>query len=138
MKIILLYIILVGILFVSLLKILSIGDKLKAPLNVSGNWIIINDFGKEVKKTCAQISFKNQPPEMFIDQSGKYLKATINDSAKTQLKGMIDQDTITLNKIFPLRRDSCGSTASIKLILKVVRYEDKNDKLLGIWSDPQC
>ena len=140
MKIILLYITLVGVLLALLLGILRIGEKLQAPINVSGKWILNDDFTKAVAKSCAPVTFHKDEPQLIIEQSGIYLNASFNDIDKTEMTGKLENNKIVFNQVIQAKKDSvkvCGNDLLTELSVTVIQ-NDTTDELTGAWKTPNC
>jgi hypothetical protein len=140
MKIILLYITLVGVLLAVLLGILKVGEKLQAPINVSGKWIINDDFTKAVANSCAPVTFHKDEPLLSIEQSGIYLNASFNDINKTEMSGKLENNKMVFNQVIQAKKDSakkCGNDLLTELSITVIQ-NDTTDALSGTWKTPNC
>ena len=141
MKIILLYIISVGVMFAALLEILHLGKSIKAPIDISGNWEIDNQFTAAVKTNCASIKLPKDDPEIFIEQSGTHITMQFNDSIKTQMLGILNQDKINFSLLLPVSRKSvseCGTETLVKLDIEFQLHDGIADRLSGTWTTPNC
>ena len=137
MKIILIYVALVGVLFAVLLGILGIGEKLNAPINVSGEWSVNPDFAKAVNESCISITFQKNEPLFVIEQSGIYLKALFNDSAHTEMQGRLQNNKLVFSKTFKVKNDSAkvfGKEQLAELSVSVSRNDGNADELTGEWK----
>ena len=141
MKIILLYVTLVGVLLVVLLGILRIGEKLNAPINVSGKWEINDDFVKIISESCTPLTFHKEKPRLIVEQSGIYLKAKFNDENKTEMSGKLENNKMVFSQIIQANRDSaktCGNSLNAELSVNVIQSETDQDELSGEWHTPNC
>jgi hypothetical protein len=139
MKIILIYVALVGILLAVLLGILRIGEKLNAPINVSGEWSVSSDFAKAVNESCISFTFRKKEPLFVIEQSGIYLKALFNDSAHTEMQGRLQNNKMVFNHAFQIKKDSAqvyGNEQLAELSVSVTLNDDNVDELTGEWKIP--
>ena len=139
MKLMFIYIITVGILSLVLLKILEVGKNLKAPPNVSGKWIIRTDSTLKNGKCFSQY-FGNNIPGFFIEQSGKYLELTLDDSAGTKINGELEDDSLRFSGTFTAGNNfdkSCGKNFLVNLNLETVNGAPP-EEATGIWSTPNC
>jgi hypothetical protein len=139
MKIILIYVALVGVLLAVLLGILRIGEKLNAPINVSGEWSVNGDFAKAANESCISITFQKKEPLLVIEQSGIYLKALFNDSAHTEMQGRLQNNKMVFSKTFKVKNDSAkvfGNEQLAELSVSVTRNDDNADELTGEWKIP--
>jgi hypothetical protein len=141
MKIILLYVTLVGILLVGLLGILRVGEKLKAPINIAGDWEIYDESAKAIKESCIPLTFQKKEPQFNIEQSGIYLKAIFNDVNHTEMSGRLENNKMVFRRTVKTRIDSvnvCGNELLIELSVKIIQYGDEPDQLSGEWTTPGC
>jgi hypothetical protein len=123
------------------LEILQVGEKLKAPINVSGEWEINDEFAKAVDKSCVPVSFQTMKPKLTIEQSGIYLKGILNDVSQTELKGRLKGNKILFSQKIPVRKDSLtvnGNEKLVELSVDVVQSKDKQDELAGEWKITGC
>ena len=97
MKTAVLYITLVGILFAGLLAVLRIGEKIKAPVNVSGDWQIDKQFVETVRKCCTPIYFSHKTFNASIEQSGIHLTIIFNDELQTEMHGILENNKMIFN-----------------------------------------
>ena len=141
MKTVILYIIFVGILFIGLLAVLKIGEKLKAPENVSGDWKIAGTFEDSIQNSCTPVFFKLKNPELFIEQSGIHLTITFNDAARIEMHGVMKNNKIIFEQMLPVKNELqhlCGKTTIAVLTLEFHKQNNKIKQLLGTWANPSC
>ncbi len=131
----------VGILFAALLEILRVGEKIKAPLNVSGKWNINNISYGDNSNDCIGILTNTKNSNFLIDQSGIHLTLIFNNSAKTEMQGKLENNTMTFHKIFSVTNEgikNCGKRINVGLILKIISDNEYPDKLTGAWYVLNC
>ena len=138
MRTIFLYIVLVGVILAALLEILRLGEGIKAPIDVSGKWIIKEEFVNALHENCSAVNFLNQKSNLNIEQSGKFLELTLNDSANTTMNGKLENNTMTFSGTQPVKNDSCGNQVNIQLTLKLIRQTGSPDEITGLWTTPNC
>ena len=141
MKIVLLYITFVGLLFIGLLGILRVGEKLKAPIDVSGDWVLSEDFTNNTINSCTPLIFRKKNHLLSIEQSGIYLKAAFNDDSKLEFTGKLDNNKITLTQTNHSKTDSaaeCGKYIPAEISAEVALQNGEKDELSGNWSIPNC
>ena len=141
MKTVILYITLVGILFIGLLAVLKIGEKLNAPENVSGDWQISGKFADSVQNSCTPIFLPLKNPAVFIEQSGIHLTITFNDRAKTEMHGELENNKVIFEQTLHVKselQNVYGKKTLAKLALEFHKKKDKLDQLLGAWANPMC
>jgi len=140
-KIIFLYIILVGILFVALLGILKIGETIKAPIDVSGKWNVNNEFAKEISSSCTPVYLPIKNPGFLIDQSGIHLTLIFNDAAKTEMHGILEKDSIFFSNNFTLSQGNFKGQdrkAQVNFSVDVLQHGGNVYQLKGAWLTPNC
>lgn len=127
--------------FITLLKILQIGERIKAPVDVNGNWAIIFQNANVFKAGCVAVSLPEENPEMYIEQSGKLLLLTFNDIHKTEMKGKLENDKMIFYEMLPLKQalfSNCGNETMVELVLNFQPGKKKINKLTGIFMSPGC
>ena len=141
MRIIFLYIILVGVMLVVLLKIIRIGENIKAPQDVSGDWKIKNEFVSSIQGNCAAIAFNKRNPKLNIEQSGKYLELKLSDSSNTVMNGKLENDSLKFECIIPAKKDINNlfrSEIKVRLSLKLINHKNSPNEISGLWSIINC
>lgn len=141
MKTIFIYTVLVGIMFAGILEILHIGEKIKAPIDVNGNWIVYNDNSEGFSSDSLPINLPKKNAEISIEQSGKHLVLTFNDANKSELNGKLEKNRMFFSRIYPVSPSlklSCGSSTKVEVILDIDQYKDKPEQLSGIFRMPDC
>lgn len=141
MKIILLYVTLVGLLLLGLLGILRVGTKLNAPVNVSGKYEINSEFVNIIDKSCTPLVFHKAEPQLSIEQSGVYLTAKFNDVNKTEMSGRLENSKLIFSQLIQANKDAakvCGSEIKAELSIKIIQSDTDSDELAGTWIIPDC
>lgn len=141
MKIILLCTALAGLLLAVFLGILKVGEKLNAPINVSGEWAITGEFVNDVGESCIPITFQKKGPLLIIEQSGINLKAIFNDISKTEFSGSLKSNKAAFNQIIPSNKNSVKSNSNKMFAMLSMVFtpgKDKPEKLSGEWSISNC
>ena len=141
MKIILLYVTLVGLLLAGLVGALRVDEKLNAPINVSGEWAITGEFANDVGESCIPITFQKKEPLLIIEQSGINLKAIFNDISKTEFSGSLKNNKAAFSQIIPSNKNLVKSNSNKMFAVLSVAFtpgKDKPEKLTGEWSISNC
>ena len=114
------YVLLVGLPLVLLLTILRAGSHLKAPLSVSGAWTVTADLTPIAGTRCKEMLENIRQPFINVSQSGTKLIFNLNDNAGTAIPGAIQDATLTMAQDSALSStDGCGDPRGIYLNAKV-------------------
>lgn len=127
--------------FAALLEILHIGEKIKAPIDVNGKWIIYTEKSEGFMADCLPIKLPEENAAMVIEQSGKHLVLTFDDTNNSELNGKLENNRMLFSKIYPVSQSlklSCGSNTMVEVILDIDHYNDKPEQLSGIFRMPDC
>jgi hypothetical protein len=73
--------------------VLHIGQNLKAPASVGGNWSLAWDAAPD--GGCPILPDSTDSASLFISQSGPHLVMELNSGVKTNLNGILDELHIT-------------------------------------------
>lgn len=141
MKTILIYIGTVGVLFLCLLFVLHLGEKLKAPTDISGDWQLNNISVEGVRNFCLPIRLLGNKSFISIEQSGIHLSLAFNDSDKTLMDGKLSNNKMYFEKVLSANnriRSKCSSTILLKLSLELIKRNNEPDELMGTLSVPSC
>lgn len=141
MRLIILYILLVGAMLVGLLEILRVGEKMKAPEDVSGNWTIDKQTQSQIQSNCGNIIFFKQNADFNIEQSGKYLELTLSDASNTKMEGKLENDSLKFSGTLPSTSNinkSCSNEIRVELSLKLIKRSGSPEEFTGVWSTPNC
>jgi hypothetical protein len=93
MKVVVQYLLLVGIPLLCLLGVLWAGADLQAPQSVGGVWAVAIDPSTALG--CAGMDTWEGDPQLVISQSGDQLTLLFNDTSRTRLDGKLNGLTIT-------------------------------------------
>lgn len=120
-----------------LIGILEIGEKIKAPADVSGVWRPDETFSSSLNNSCASLRVNN--PLINIEQSGVYLFISMNDAARTKLHGKIENNKLSAEGTISLKvnNEECRSPAILHMISELQR-ENGQVYLTGEFSTPEC
>ena len=120
---------------------LHLGEKLKAPVDISGNWQINNVSIEGMRNFCVPIRLLRNNPMISIEQSGIHLSIIFNDSEKTTMSGMLSENRMLFEKIFSAN-DALTSKYSSKILLRLslelIKQKNGPDELVGSLSTPSC
>jgi hypothetical protein len=94
MKVLCLYILLVGIPAVGVVEVLRIGENLRPPIFIGGTWSIQVSSETAGGRPCGDIPILFDGATLTISQSGSNLLLTLNNEQKTTLAGEIRDLTI--------------------------------------------
>jgi hypothetical protein len=90
------YVLLVGLPLVLLLTILRAGSHLKAPLSVGGAWTVTADLTPIADTRCKELLEIIKQPFINVSQSGTKLIFNLNNRAGTTIPGAIQDATLTM------------------------------------------
>ncbi len=141
MRLIILYILLVGAMLAGLLEILHVGEKMKAPIDVSGNWTIEKQTQSKIQSNCMNIIFSKHNAGFNIEQSGKFLELTFSDASNTKLEGELENDSLKFIGTVPSGSGiskSCGNKLQVELKLKLIKKASSPEEFIGVWTTPNC
>lgn len=112
------YILLVGIPLLGVVGILGAGRRLTAPISVAGSWDFkIDPIASETQSCIARLGFM-RPTVMDISQSGRYLTLTLNSQPKVGLRATLQGQTVAGNSTSFLGA-SCDGTAGLALTAEI-------------------
>jgi hypothetical protein len=114
------YVLLVGLPLILLLSILRTGSHLKAPLSVGGAWTVTADLTPIADTRCKELLENIRQPFINVSQSGTKLIFNLNDRAGTAIPGEIQDATLTMAQDNALSFTAgCKDPQSIYLKAKV-------------------
>jgi hypothetical protein len=90
------YVCLVGLPLLCLIGVLRAGQRLVAPVSVSGAWTMDVNLDSIANAPCRELLSNLKPPNFSISQSGKSLVIGLNNPQKTVLAGSIEGTAITI------------------------------------------
>jgi hypothetical protein len=123
--------------------ILRAGKHLTAPVGLHGNWSVQADFGPWQGVPCGAQLINSQPLLLRIDQSGRNLTLTLNDSEGTALPGTLDGLALSTNSstgqggTAPAPGAGCLGSQSLR-IQAAVNQHQKQRSLAGTFSLDGC
>lgn len=141
MKTTVIYITIVGILFLALLAVLNIGEKIEAPESFSGKWELSSEFIEAVGKSCTPVFASQKNNIALIEQSGIYVTITFYDKLKTVMHGEFKNGKIIFEKVFAIDNklnNPCGTETLTELTIELIKKDNLPDQLLGTWKNPEC
>lgn len=138
MRLILLYLFLVGMPILGVLAILRLGENLTPPVSVGGAWNIEISSQTGDNLACSNPLMSSQQPILTISQSGPRLLLIFNDPARTTLIGEIHEATITARTPGHGANATADETARLYLEARVDRQTEP-DRLQGTFAfSSQC
>lgn len=141
MKTTVIYITIVGILFLALLAVLNVGEKIEAPDNISGKWELDPEFIEAAGKSCTPVFTSQKNNIALVEQSGVYLTITFNDKSKTVMYGELKNGKMIFEKVFVLNNklnNPCGNETLTELTIELIKKDGMPDQLSGNWENPEC
>lgn len=126
MKALVHYVFLVGLPVLGVLGVLHIGQNLKAPASVGGNWSLAWDAVPD--GGCPALPASTNAASLFISQSGPHLVMELNSGAKTNLNGVLDELHIT------------GTVAEVETAVfqATVDRQPEPHQMSGFFAPPGC
>jgi hypothetical protein len=134
MRIILHYLVLVGVPVLGVLGLLQVGERLTAPVSVGGTWSAEIDEQTVDDPACGGLSSWSEPVILTISQSGPNLLLTINNQEKISMAGQIKGMKISARGAV---HSSADVTTEIHLEATVDRQAEP-DGLLGELTINNC
>ena len=114
------YVLLVGLPLVLLLSILRAGSHLTAPLSVGGAWTVTADLAPIAGTRCKELLENIRQPFIKVSQSGTRLIFNLDDKAGTTIPGTIQDATLTMAQDSALSSTGgCSDPRAIYLKAKV-------------------
>jgi hypothetical protein len=132
MRLILTYLILVGIPIVLILGVLQLGSHLEAPASVGGTWVVSPTPQDNESKECEALLVPGGLMQWIILQSGPWLEIRVTGNSQISLEGELSGTTITANSDDPDKRS---------LSIQVQAVVDRNaepDRLEGTILTNYC
>lgn len=112
------YVLLVGIPLLGVVGILGAGRRLTAPISVAGSWDFQIDPSATQARSCVAGLGFTHPTLLEISQSGQYLTLTLNSQPKVGLQGTLQGKAVAANLISPVEA-SCDGTAGLSLSAEI-------------------
>lgn len=114
------YVLLVGLPLVLLLTILRAGSHLTAPISVGGAWTVTADLAPIAGTRCKELLENIRQPFINVSQSGTRLIFNLNDKAGTTIPGAIQDASVTMAQDSALSSaGGCSDPQTIYLKAKV-------------------
>jgi hypothetical protein len=139
------YLLIVGIPLVAFVGILRVGRHLTAPVALHGNWSVQADFTPWQGFPCSALLINSQPLLLKIDQSGRSLTLTLNNSERTVLPGTLDGLVLSTaistgqGGTTPIPRPDAGCRGSESLRIQAAVKQRENQRFLaGTFSLDGC
>ncbi len=95
-KLVLTYVVLVGLPLLGLLGVLRAGRKLTAPVAVGGAWNLEADFTPLSGTPCGALLSGRKQPSLNISQSGTSVRFSIGDPVENGIPGTLQNSTLTM------------------------------------------
>jgi hypothetical protein len=129
MKIVLLYLLLVGAPVAGIYGIVCLGSDLKPPMSVGGEWTVGLTSRTEDVSPCKGFA---EPLILKVTQAGPHLTLTLNDPGATRLSGEVNRESLTAESL-----DAPGMTSPIQLHANIHRQPGL-DRLSGTFTFANC
>ena len=114
------YVLLVGLPLALLLTILRVGSHLHAPLSVSGAWTVTADLTPLAGTRCKDLIENIRQPFLNVSQSGSKLIFNLNNSPGTAIPGAIRDSTVIMDQGQELPSPGgCGDPQAIRLEARI-------------------
>ena len=104
------YMMLVGIPLAAVLVILKLGEQLKAAPAIDGAWMMQMDAPRDAS-ACASTFASFGGRSLVISQSGRYLTAIWDHQPRTKLYGSLRDHAFTLSSARPASKTGCDDAA---------------------------
>lgn len=134
MKTVLLYLVLVGVPVVGIYGIVCLGQNLKPPMSVSGEWAVVLTPRTADGLLCK--GFSSESLILKITQTGPHLALTLNDPSATRLSGEVNLETLTAKSVEQIE-PTPGVTSPIQLHANIHRQPGL-DRLSGTFTSGNC
>jgi hypothetical protein len=118
-KLLIAYVLLVGLPLLALIGILRAGRRLAPPPSVAGPWNLQADLSSIPDAACRQMLASIGQPFVTITQSGENLSFNFNDPKKTLAAGTLQGSDLSLSPRRGLDGAGCAGAASIELHARV-------------------
>ena len=93
------YLLMVGVPFILLLGVLHRGQALKAPADIQGNWQVAVNGSSVAGSSCETVLESLDGSPMTISQSGSYLTASIFNKEHLTLRGRSEGGSLWLESV---------------------------------------
>lgn len=112
------YVLLVGIPLLGVVGVLGAGRGLMAPISVAGNWDLQLDPSVPQAQSCGTGLVFTDPTILDISQSGNYLTLTLNSQPQVGLQGTLQGKTVAASLGSPPETSYSGA-AGLSLTAEV-------------------
>lgn len=139
MKIVLLYLVLVGAPVAGIYGMLCLGQDLKPPTSVGGEWNVELNPRNADTLLCKSFIVSSESLILKVTQTGPYLDLTLNDPSATRLSGQVAFERITARSLEEIEAAprAPGMTPRIYLQANVHRQPGL-DRLSGTFTFANC
>lgn len=137
MRILPLYLLLVGTPLLGLIGLLRVGERLEAPPSVAGTWNVDSAFTRAVERGCFPSAFA-EATTLEVTQSGRFIRLTANDPAATLFEGRLTDGGLVARgiRVAPAS-PTCTAPRPAELRLRLIDG-DGVQQLAGSWGLPTC
>jgi hypothetical protein len=116
------YLLMVGVPFILLLGVLHRGQALKAPADIQGNWQLAVNGSSAAGSSCETVLRSLDGSPMIISQSGSYLTASMLHKERLTLRGRSEGASLWLESV--PSKDSVLNGDMLRLAGAVVDEQD--------------
>lgn len=140
MKLLIHYLLLVGLPVLGVLGVLRVGQSLRPPVSVSGPWTV--EVSRQVMgySSCEDQLRQSEPLVLSISQSGPHLTLSFNNKKKINLEGEIESTRVNARSLHAATNpgsDKGNSSDAISLYATIDRQAGP-ERLLGALSFSKC
>lgn len=140
MRLVIAYLILVGLPVLGVIGVLRVGGTLRPPLSVAGSWRV-EQVG-QAKGPCADEAplDHSEPLVLSISQSGSHLSLSFNNKSKARLEGEIQSTSLNANSQngSGVSNPSERETANIIGLQASINQQTEPARLHGTLSFSKC
>jgi len=139
MRILPLYLLLVGTPLLGLVGLLRVGERIEAPSAIAGTWAVDSAFSRAVERGCFPRAFA-EATAFEITQSGRFVRLTANDAAATTFEGRLDGGALVARgaRAAPTTAlPQCAAPRATELRLRLLD-DAGTQQLAGSWGLPEC
>ena len=136
-RLIVAYLVLVGVPLLALLGILRSGERLVPPASVRGSWNVEADFGALANPACRGLLSSVKQPFLSISQSGPSLALTLNNPQRTTLTGTIRNGSVSTGPGTVSAADRCVDPRTLRVVAEVAKQAGQR-VLTGTLSLMDC
>jgi hypothetical protein len=133
MKIVLLYLVLVGTPVAGIYGVVCLGQDLKPPMSVGGEWTVELTPRKADMLLCKGFIVSSESLILKVTQTGPHLALTLNDPSATQLSGEVTFERVTAKSL----EEKTSSAPGIYLQANIHRQPGL-DRLSGTFTFANC